>query len=69
MIDAMDQFLEPESESINIEKLLRRVYEGEWKLFLPSFQRSFVWDDEDVKRLFESIKRLSDRLNTPMGTI
>jgi hypothetical protein len=37
---------------------------GAWRLLLPSFQRSFVWDEEDVKRFLESIL-----LGYPTGTI
>jgi len=37
---------------------------GMWRLLLPSFQRSFVWDEEDVKRFLESIL-----LGCPTGTI
>lgn len=51
----IDQFLEPESKSLSIKKLLERINESEWLLFLPSFQRSFAWDSEDVKKFLESI--------------
>ncbi|NHV98107.1 MAG: DUF262 domain-containing protein [Thaumarchaeota archaeon] len=46
---------EPESKSFNIRKILNLINEHEWSLYLPSFQRSFLWDEEDIKKFLESM--------------
>jgi hypothetical protein len=56
-------FEEPESKTVSVKTLMKNV-RGAWSLLLPSFQRSFVWDEEDVKRFLESIL-----LGYPTGTI
>jgi hypothetical protein len=56
-------FEEPESKTVSVRTLMKNV-RGAWRLLLPSFQRSFVWDEEDVKRFLESIL-----LGYPTGTI
>ncbi len=56
-------FEEPESKTVSVRSLMRNV-QGMWGLLLPSFQRSFVWDEEDVKKFLESIL-----LGYPTGTI
>ncbi|MGC9086782.1 MAG: GmrSD restriction endonuclease domain-containing protein [Thermoproteota archaeon] len=50
-----NEFISPKSETVTIKNLLTYINNGEWKLLLPSFQRSFVWSDDDIKRFFESI--------------
>lgn len=55
MISIEDQFIRPESKSVSIRKILTCIDRYEWDLRLPSFQRSFVWNDDDIKRFFESI--------------
>jgi hypothetical protein len=56
-------FEEPESKTITVRTLMKNM-RGMWRLLLPSFQRSFVWDEEDVKKFLESIL-----LGYPTGTI
>jgi hypothetical protein len=41
-----------------------RVMSGEWRLYLPQFQRDFEWDEEDIRYFFDSIIR-----NLPVGSI
>jgi uncharacterized protein with ParB-like and HNH nuclease domain len=55
-------FEEPESKTVTVRTLMKNM-RGMWRL-LPSFQRSFVWDEEDVKKFLESIL-----LGYPIGTI
>jgi len=50
-----DQLGEPESKSFNVRKILNLINECEWSLYLPSFQRSFLWDEEDIKKFLESM--------------
>jgi len=45
-----------------IETLLSELQSG--KFFLPSFQRQYVWDEDDIKDLLDSIV-----LNYPIGTV
>ena len=45
-------------------KTLMKNLRGSWRLLLPSFQRSFVWDEVDVKKFLESTL-----LGYPTGTI
>jgi len=49
-------------DSIELSTLLKGVYEGE--IQLPEFQRSWVWDDEKIKSLVDSLIR-----NYPMGAV
>jgi hypothetical protein len=56
-------FEEPESKTVTVRTLMKNM-RGMWRLLLPSFQRSFVWDEEDVKKFLESIL-----LGYPTGTI
>ncbi|MEM4494334.1 MAG: DUF262 domain-containing protein [Candidatus Caldarchaeum sp.] len=58
-----ESFGEPESRSLTVRGLIKNLRSG-WMLRLPSFQRSFVWDDEDVKRFIDSIIK-----GYPTGTI
>jgi len=39
----------------NLKDILRKSYEG--KLQLPDFQRDYVWDDDDVRKLIASIAK------------
>lgn len=55
-------FGEPELKTISIRGLIKNL--SIWRLRLPSFQRSFVWDDEDVKKFIESMVK-----GYPCGTI
>jgi hypothetical protein len=50
------------SSEFSIPDLVR--FAGEGSLRIPSFQRSFVWDASDVRRLFDSIYR-----GFPIGTL
>ncbi len=50
------------SSEFSIPDLVRLASEG--SLRIPSFQRSFVWDASDVRRLFDSIYR-----GFPIGTL
>lgn len=50
------------SGSYSIPELVRMAAEG--SIRIPTFQRSFVWDASDVRRLFDSIYR-----GFPIGTI
>jgi hypothetical protein len=52
----------PTPITLSIEELVRRV--GERRLRVPTFQRSFVWDAEDVRTLLDSIWR-----GYPFGTL
>jgi len=45
-----------------IRTLITEVNSG--KYFLPSFQRQYVWDEDDIKDLIDSIIN-----NYPIGTI
>jgi hypothetical protein len=60
----MNEFTRPKSETVTIKKFLTYINNGYWKLLLPSFQRSFEWNDDDIKRFFESIIN-----GYPTGTI
>jgi len=44
-------------ELVTVERLLERVRSCEWALELPSFQRTYVWDNEDIIELIESVVR------------
>jgi hypothetical protein len=40
---------------VSVEELLLKVHSGDWSLWLPSFQRRFVWDSVDIKAFFDSL--------------
>ena len=40
---------------VSVKDLLLKVNSGEWSLWLPSFQRRFVWDPADIKAFLESL--------------
>ncbi|MEM2233155.1 MAG: DUF262 domain-containing protein [Nitrososphaerota archaeon] len=44
-------------ERFSVRELLERVRSGRWSLWLPSFQRSFVWDGHDMRQYLESLIR------------
>ncbi len=46
----------------NIQTLVKELNTG--KYFLPSFQRQYVWDEDDIKDLIDSISK-----NYPIGNI
>ena len=45
-----------------IQQLMTEVNSG--KFFLPSFQRQYVWDEDDIRDLIDSLIN-----NYPIGTI
>jgi len=59
-----NQFGEPDNRVEKVEDLLNRLKKGQWRLYLPTFQRSFVWDEDDIKDFFKS---MAD--GHPIGTI
>lgn len=50
------------SETLDISRILAQAAAG--KIRVPAFQRAFVWDASDVRRLFDSIYR-----GFPVGTL
>jgi hypothetical protein len=48
----------------NLRELIKKILDGQWRLYLPQFQRGFEWDSEDVKDFLDSIIR-----NLPVGSI
>lgn len=52
------------SDTIKISELLNNIRTGRWSLWLPSIQRTYVWDSEDIKAFFESLVR-----RYPVGTL
>ena len=40
---------------IPVKDLLLKAHSGEWSLWLPSFQRRFVWDSVDIKAFLDSL--------------
>jgi hypothetical protein len=40
---------------VSVKDLLLKVHSGDWPLWLPSFQRRFVWDPADVKAFLDSL--------------
>ena len=51
-------------ESKTVENLMKEIKDGFVDYRIPSFQRDYVWDGDDVKRLIDSIVR-----NYPIGSI
>jgi len=39
----------------SVKDLLLKAHSGDWSLWLPSFQRRFVWDSVDIKTFFDSL--------------
>lgn len=52
----------PQATTWSVDEILRHAREG--RLLVPVFQRSFRWDAEDVRKLFDSIYR-----GYPIGNI
>ena len=40
---------------VSIKDFLLKAHSGDWSLWLPSFQRRFVWDPVDIKVFFDSL--------------
>jgi hypothetical protein len=40
---------------VSVKDLLLKAHSGEWSLWLPSFQRRFVWDSVDIKAFLDSL--------------
>jgi hypothetical protein len=40
---------------VSVKDLLLKVHSGNWSLWLPSFQRRFVWDPVDIKAFLDSL--------------
>ena len=40
---------------VSVKDLLLKAHSGDWSLWLPSFQRRFVWDPVDIKAFFDSL--------------
>jgi uncharacterized protein with ParB-like and HNH nuclease domain len=44
-----------EPDLVSVKDLLLKVHSGDWTLWLPSFQRRFVWDSVDIKAFLDSL--------------
>jgi hypothetical protein len=42
---------------VSVKDLLLKAHSGDWSLWLPSFQRRFVWDSDDIKAFLDSLLR------------
>jgi hypothetical protein len=40
---------------VSVRDLLLKAHSGDWSLWLPSFQRRFVWDLVDIKTFLDSL--------------
>jgi hypothetical protein len=40
---------------VSVRDLLLKAHSGEWSLWLPSFQRRFVWDSVDIKAFLDPL--------------
>jgi hypothetical protein len=40
---------------VSVRDLLLKTHSGDWSLWLPSFQRRFVWDSVDIKAFLDSL--------------
>ena len=40
---------------VSVRDLLLKVYSGDWSLWLPTFQRRFVWGPVDIKAFLDSL--------------
>ena len=56
--------IEIEADKKNIREIIENVISGKWGLYIPAFQREFVWDEDDVRDFFDSVLR-----KYPVGTI
>jgi len=48
-LSSTDFRIEIEADKRKIWELIDRVVNGEWGLYIPAFQRDFVWDEDDVR--------------------
>jgi hypothetical protein len=39
----------------SVKDLLLKIHSGDWSFWLPSFQRRFVWDSDDIKAFLDSL--------------
>lgn len=60
--ELLDVSLDVKNETVR--ELIMKVTRGEWRLYLPQFQRDFEWDEDDIKDFLDSIVR-----NLPVGSI
>jgi hypothetical protein len=42
---------------VSVRDLLLKVHSGDWSLWLPSFQRRFVWGSVDIKAFLDSLSK------------
>ncbi|RLE65315.1 MAG: hypothetical protein DRN53_00035 [Thermoprotei archaeon] len=56
--------IEVEADKKKIWEIIDKVVNGEWGLYIPAFQRDFVWDEDDIKDFFDSILR-----GYPVGSV
>jgi hypothetical protein len=62
VVGTLEQLRRPKPATLDIPELVKQATSG--LLRVPSFQRNFVWDAEDVRKLFDSIWR-----GFPIGTL
>ena len=60
----MDFRIEIEADKKTIREIIEKEVYGRWGLYIPAFQRDFVWDEDDVRDFFDSILR-----GYPIGSI
>jgi len=60
--ELLDVSLSVEKEELR--ELIKKVTRGEWRLYLPQFQRDFEWYEDDIRHFLDSIIR-----NLPVGSI
>ena len=53
-----------EADKKSIREIIEEVINGNWSLYIPAFQREFVWDEDDVRDFFDSVLR-----GYPVGSI
>ena len=56
--------IEIEADKKKIREIVENVISGKWSLYIPAFQREFVWDEDDIRDFFDSVLR-----KYPVGTI
>jgi len=42
---------------VSVKDLFLKAHSGDWSLWLPSFQRRFVWDPVDIKAFLDSLSK------------
>ena len=40
---------------VSVRDFLLKAHSGDWSLWLPTFQRRFVWDSVDIKAFLDSL--------------